>query len=316
MLSRDDVVRSLKANSVTLQSICIVELCAHLCGNYSMEDSIDVALSWPRPVTKGLRESLLQKFASDANLTWQGLEHLLSSDVSTVDIGGATCFPIPRYRMQSYSWQFVETLNVSRVNSLSVSDISQFSQMFPNITDLNISHNPQLTDTSILCIALSLDYRKSLTSLDISGVPLLKAESIDSLSNLHVLRSMRMAYCLDKTANWSSCTLCSWPVSHLTVLDCSGFLGLATSSTLSQQLPSLRELRLSESDFVNTIVCSEDSTTLHLPLILLDISWCEDVDTSSLESLFPHTPSLEVAVLRGTNCNSQTVISIALNCSR
>lgn len=320
MRSRDDIIQRIQKDTVTLQSLCIAELCKHLRESYNTEDCIDIAVDWPRPVTKGLRESLLQELASTTNLTWQDIEKLISSDISIVDISGSICFPIPRYPIHSTVWHLVEVLNVSRVNSLSDSDVSQFPRMFPNITDLNISHNPQLTDSSVLSIALSPNYKISLTSLDISCVPLSSVDSIDSLSNLHTLRSIRMAYCLDKSTDWASCSFCTWPESQLIVLNCSGFvnsMAVLVQSTIVQQMSSLRELRISESNVINVFIGSLDivSHTV-LPLKLLDIGWCEDVDTSALGLLFPLTPALEVAVLRGTDCNAQTIFSIALNCRR
>ena len=85
---------------------------------------------------------------------------------------------------------------------------------------------------------------------------------------------------------------------------------------LSQQLPSLRELRMPESNLQNDVFLSDGSISEYLPLQVLDVSWCEELNNTVLAALFQCTPALEVAILRGTASDTQTIVTLAQHCSR
>lgn len=190
--------------------------------------------------------------------------------------------------------------------------ISLVTDCCSNLMTLMLASSPMITCSSLLAISNS-SFRNSLTVLDYSRNSVSDA-SILSLGNLSNLKQLTLA-----GAFGTIYTPPSFLSACLVLLDLSS-LQLASSticSVLYLVLPRLTELRLVESllesDDLRRLLQSLPQSTI-LPLIRVDLSWCEELSSQVIGDLLFLCPNLTMLALRSTHVDSATIRIAAETC--
>eukprot|EP00602_Paraphysomonas_sp_CaronLab_P005257 CAMPEP_0185038186 /NCGR_PEP_ID=MMETSP1103-20130426/33522_1 /TAXON_ID=36769 /ORGANISM="Paraphysomonas bandaiensis, Strain Caron Lab Isolate" /LENGTH=481 /DNA_ID=CAMNT_0027576501 /DNA_START=21 /DNA_END=1466 /DNA_ORIENTATION=- len=196
--------------------------------------------------------------------------------------------------------------------------VSIISESFPCLTTLELSNCKLLTPVS-LCAIASASYKESLTRLDVSHNEA-SATSLLQLSSLPVLQWLNLSFLCgvhEFSLPLQSRNLKSLDLSALHGLDDQAIEDMLLGTHI---LTFLTELRLTESSVSSACFrnifsssCSEDGGG-RLPLELLDISWCENIEATDISKVVRLCPLLRSLLLRSSRADADTVLTVAASC--
>ena len=218
-------------------------------------------------------------------------------------------------------------LNMSRVlGSLTDEMMAELleSSSFPHLTNLNISHNDNITDLTL--VALGLVPCAKLSNINLNCCYKITDDGLDSLLNgchhhIHSLGIKRCAFITDLSLRKHSDQF--QYLEHINVKGCNEIDGECWTNILGASLHTGKTWKLAEQNGLSLTHIMDQATNVGPPssfnyeFTTLDFSWHEELEEAVVCTLVSKSPMLETLKFRACETiGNQLITTVANTCHR